>query len=94
MEYRWRALKTVTKQKLRQGPFRLCDDQGMLQPPTNDTVAFPKIVPGFLTKEQCTEIIEFSNSLKIIESKVSNEGKGSKYRKSDVSWIFPSDQTN
>jgi PKHD-type hydroxylase len=94
MNYSWKAFKSIYKKKLMQGPFKLKDMNGTLQPPTNDGVAYPQIVPGFLSPAECDQIIELSKSLQASESKITSEGRDSDYRKSDVCWIFPYPETS
>lgn len=94
MKYSWKALKSTSKKRLTQGPFRLKDDHGMLQPPTSDVIAFPKIIRNFLTENECQRILDFRHELDVAESKVSAEGKESTYRKSQVSWVFPYPETS
>lgn len=93
MNYSWKAFKSVSKKKLTQGPFRLKDNNGTLQPPTNDGIAYPQIVPGFLSPEECERIIALSKTLETADSKITSDGKNSDYRKSDVCWLFPYPET-
>lgn len=93
MNYSWKAFKSIPKKKLMQGPFKLREVNGTLQPPTNDAVAYPQVISGFLSPDECDQIIEFSKSLQTSESRITSEGKDSDYRKSDVSWLFPYPET-
>lgn len=89
MEYSWRPFKSVPKSKLKQGPFRLKPVEGILQPPTKDGVAHPQVVPGFLTSEECQRIIELSQSMEMVNSRVTSDARETDYRKSEVCWLFP-----
>ena len=94
MQYSSRLLKTASKKQLYKGPSRLQDVRGNLQPPGNDALAFPWIIPNFLSPAECGKIIQFSESLPSSDSKVSSMGKDSTVRKSEVQWLFPNHDTD
>lgn len=93
MKYSWRAFKSVPESDLKQGPFHLQNVNGVLQPPSNDSLAFPIIAPEFLSADECSQIMEYSKFLEKAEAKVDAGNKADSFRKSEVSWIIPTTET-
>lgn len=83
----WKVFKNIKKQQLKQGPFRLSEINGKLQPSINDAISSSYVLPGYFSKIQCKKIIQTVDSSGFKTGIAVDDNKN--VRRSEVTWLEP-----